>query len=229
MCAVPMLNNYSASAITQYKIYAVSCYYRKEDSTSANMAYFDLTLHYNSGFTGEKAIATYLCKGGTFRSTVNATSRNIQCTYMGDSIKTNGCLACAKIIAPMSTGNTDSFIDFTSKVIRDINGNALIVIPVSAASDYDTYRLYFDVNKNSGVCVCNVSFSYNDFSDVKSRSSIFKVGNLGDTLHVGGGRTFGVGYYKNDNGNIVDSGTLFTATMGTKNIFGIHLQILVSI
>lgn len=90
------------------------------------------------------------------------------------------------------------------------------VMPVSAASDYDTYRLYFDVNKNSGVCVCNVNFSYNDFNDVKSRSSIFKVGNLGDTLHVGGGRTFGVGYYKNDNGNIVDSGTLFTATMGTK-------------
>lgn len=125
MCAVPMLNNYSASAITQYKTYAVSCYYRKEDSTSANMAYFDLTLHYNSGFTGEKAIATYLCKGGTFRSTVNATSRNIQCTYMGDSIKTNGCLACAKIIAPMSTLGSDKFIYFTNKTIRDINGNAL--------------------------------------------------------------------------------------------------------
>lgn len=124
MCAVPMLNNYSASAITQYKTYAVCCNYEKVKGNNY-MAYFDLTLHYNSGFTGEKAIATYLCKGGTFRSTVNATNRNIQCTYLGDPIKSNGCLACAKIIAPMSTGNTDSFIDFTSKVIRDINGNAL--------------------------------------------------------------------------------------------------------
>ena len=127
MCAVPMLNNYSASAITQYKTYAVSCYYKKVDSTAANMAYFDLTLHYNSGFTAEKAIDTYLCQGGTFRSTVNATSRNIQCTYMGDPIKTNGYLASAKVIAPMSTKNTDNFIYFTSKIIRDINGNALNV------------------------------------------------------------------------------------------------------
>ncbi len=70
MCAVPMLNNYSASAITQYKTYAVSCKYEKVKGNNY-MAYFDLTLHYNSGLTGEKAIATYLCNGGTFRSTIN--------------------------------------------------------------------------------------------------------------------------------------------------------------
>ena len=126
MCAVPMLNNYSASAITKYKTYAVCCKYNKVSGNNY-MAYFDLTLHYNSGFTGEKAIATNLCKGGTFRSTINTTSRNIQCTYMGDPIKTNGYLASAKVIAPMSTENNDNFIYFTSKVIRDINGNALNV------------------------------------------------------------------------------------------------------
>lgn len=106
---------------------------------------------------------------------------------------------------------------FTSVIISMLSISSFgTIMPVSAASDYDTYRLYFDVNKNSGVCVCNVSFSYNDYSDVKSKNSIFKIGNLGDTLHIGGGRTFGVGYYKNDNGNIVESGTLFTATMGTE-------------
>lgn len=127
MCAVPMLNNYSASALTQYKTYDVSCYYKKTNSKEANMAYFDLTLKYNSGFTAEKCIETYLCRGGTFRSTINTTNRNIQCTYMGDPIKSNGYLASAKVIAPMSTLGTDNFIYFTSKVIRDINGNALDV------------------------------------------------------------------------------------------------------
>ncbi len=124
MCAVPMLSNYSASAVTQYKTYAVCCNYEKVSGNNYT-AYFDLTMHYNSGFTGEKAIATYLCNSGTFRSTINTASRNIQCTYMGDPIKTNGYLAFAKVIAPMSTKSTDEFIYFTSKVIRDINGNAL--------------------------------------------------------------------------------------------------------
>jgi len=124
ICAVPMLSNYSASAVTQYKTYSVCCNYEKVSGNNYT-AYFDLTMHYNSGFTGEKAIATYLCNGGTFRSTINTASRNIQCTYMGDPIKTNGYLASAKVIAPMSTKSTDEFIYFTSKVIRDINGNAL--------------------------------------------------------------------------------------------------------
>ena len=125
MCAVPMLNNYSASAITQYKTYAVYCNYQKVNNTEASIAYFDLTLHYNSGFSAEKGIATSLCNGGSFRSTINTTNRNIQCTYMGNPIKTNGYLASTKVIAPMSTQNTDNFIYFTSKVIRDINDNVL--------------------------------------------------------------------------------------------------------
>lgn len=125
MCAVPMLSNYSASAITQYKTYAVSCKYEKVKGNNY-MAYFDLTLHYNSGLTGEKAIATYLCNGGTFRSTINTASRNIQCTYMGDPIKTNEYLASAKVIAPMSS-DIDNAVYLTSNVVRDINGSALSI------------------------------------------------------------------------------------------------------
>lgn len=181
MCAVPMLNNYSAIAITQYKTYAVSCYYRKEDSTSANMAYFDLTLHYNSGFTGEKAIATYLCKGGTFRSTVNATSRNIQCTYMGDSIKTNGYLASAKVIAPMSTLGSDKFVYFTNKAIRDINGNALnindIILDKILMGDVNEDG---KVNKDDAECIINYLGNQDD-NPLKYRQILAAdVDNTGD-------------------------------------------------
>ena len=80
-------------------------------------------------------------------------------------------------------------------------------------TDYETYRLYFDVNKNSGVAICSINFTY-DYGKVTGYN-ILSVGNLGDTLHVGGGREFGTAYYINDNGNIYDAGTLFTLTAGT--------------
>ena len=110
----------------------------------------------------------------------------------------------------------------TRKIIAAVSAAVMCTVPMmnsvsaSAATvnNFDTYRLYFDVNANSGVAVCSMTFNYN-YGDVIGKN-IFTVGNLGDTLHSGGGREFGTAYNKNDNGNIYDAGTLFTVTVGTE-------------
>lgn len=99
---------------------------------------------------------------------------------------------------------------------------AICIVPtinslsVSAStSTYDSYRLYFDVNNNSSVSTCSVSYYYNH-SDFKFLGNPFFIGNLGGNVSGGGGRGFGVTNYTSDQGNINNSGTLFTLLMGSK-------------
>lgn len=107
------------------------------------------------------------------------------------------------------------------KTIAAVSSAVFCALPlmnnISASADtanFDTYRLYFDVNKNSGVAICSMNFKYN-YGDMKANGEPFQVGNLGDSLYSGGGREFGTAYYTNNNGNIYDAGTLFTLTIGT--------------
>ena len=116
------------------------------------------------------------------------------------------------------------------KILSIVSATVICALPMingisaSAATvnNFDTYRFYFDVNANSGVAVCSMTFKYSAGA-IKAGGDPFKVGNLGDSLHSGGGREFGTAYYKNDNGNIYDAGTLFTLTIGTEGYVWNHL------
>lgn len=108
------------------------------------------------------------------------------------------------------------------KIVAALSSIALCVIPTinsfsasASTSTYDSYRLYFDVNKNSGVSTCSASYSY-DYSNFKFLGNPFFIGNLGGNLNGGGGRGNGVTNYASDQGNIYNEGTLFTLLMGSK-------------
>ena len=123
MCAVPMLNNYSASAITQYKTYVIYNNYVKK--SGSDMAYFNYTFSYVSGVTAEKSTATSLCSGGYFRSNNDTDSREVQCIYLGDPITKTGALASTKFIVPMSTQDVLHVVNYSDVVIRDVNNKLL--------------------------------------------------------------------------------------------------------
>lgn len=123
MCAVPMLSNYSASAITQYKTYVIYNNYVKK--SGSDMAYFNYTFSYVSGVTAEKSTATSLCSGGYFRSNNDTDSREVQCIYLGDPITKTGALASTKFIVPMSTQDVLHVVNYSDVVIRDVNNKLL--------------------------------------------------------------------------------------------------------
>ncbi len=108
------------------------------------------------------------------------------------------------------------------KVMAAVSSITLCIIPTmngfSASADtsnYDSYRLYFDVNRGSGVSMCSASYNY-DYGNFKFLGNPFFIGNLGGNVSGGGGRGYGITNYTYDQGNIYNEGTLFTLLMGSK-------------
>lgn len=120
MCAVPMINSFSANAaVNQQKTYLIVSV-----ATNPNIAFFDFAFNYNSDVDASKGIATNLCDNGHFSSNIISKQKVLH-TYNGDAIGATGDLCTTKFVVPM---NTDSVFDvvYRSDVkIRNASGNTL--------------------------------------------------------------------------------------------------------
>ncbi len=123
MCAVPMINSFSANAavtVTKYKTYVL---YNVANDKS--ISYFNFTLNYINGVTAEKSEATSLCQNGYFSSSNSTTSRKVLNTYNGQAIGATGKLCSTKFIVPMDTDSVYDVVSRSNVTIRNSNGVTL--------------------------------------------------------------------------------------------------------
>lgn len=121
MCAVPMINSFSANAdVNQQKTYLVVSV-----ATNPDITYFDFVINYDDNIEANKGIATSLCQNGYFSSSNNTSKQTVLHTYNGDAIGTTGELCTTKFIAPM---NSDSIFDYVYQSdvkIRNASGKTM--------------------------------------------------------------------------------------------------------
>lgn len=122
MCAVPMMNSLPTNAATtQYKTYLVVSV-----AQNPNIAYFDFVLNYDTNILdASPAVATSLCKNGSFTSSVNTSKRKILHTYNGNAIGARGYLCTTKFVAPMDSDSIFDYVWQSDVKIRNASGATL--------------------------------------------------------------------------------------------------------
>lgn len=122
MCAVPMMNSFSANAaVIQYKTYLVVSV-----AQNPTIAYFDFTLNYDANIIeAYPGVATSLCKNGSFTSSVNTSKRKVLHTYNGNAIGARGDLCTTKFVAPMDSDSIFDYVWQSDVKIRNASGVTL--------------------------------------------------------------------------------------------------------
>lgn len=144
LCAVPLVNGFSASAAdtAQLKTYVVY-----NIAQNPNIAFFDFALDYTDDVIAERSFATSLCHGFFF--SIDRTAFNqVKTTYNGNKypIGEVGTLMSTKFLVPMNTRSIYDKVTYSEAVIRDANGVTLS--PTSITMDA---VLLGDVDQNGVV------------------------------------------------------------------------------
>lgn len=139
LSAVPMINSFSASAVTKYKTYVIF-----NATNNPNIAYFDFKLNYGTNVTAEESKATPLCEKGYFSSSDNG--QRILDTYNGPAIGARGNLCETKFIVPMDTESIYDVVSLSNVVVRNASG-----VTLAPTSIYMEEVLLGDVDMNGVV------------------------------------------------------------------------------
>ena len=131
MCAVPMMNGFTAGAAETEQYQTFRLYH---EVNNPSVAYFDFSINYNSNIKAEPSMKTNLCEKGNFNSINYNLSHKIQTNYNGAAIGQTGTAATTKLLAPMSITSIFDEISYTMPVAKNASGATLN--PFSVTHDY---------------------------------------------------------------------------------------------
>ena len=128
LCAVPLVNGFSASAAdtAQLKTYIVY-----NIAQTPDIGFFDFALNYTDDVIAERSRATSLCSGFFF--SIDRTAFNQVRTTFDGCVEDVGTLMSTKFLVPMNTKSIYEKVTYSEAIIRDLNGIA--ISPTSITMD----------------------------------------------------------------------------------------------